>query len=255
MINSYRLIAGIEYNGTNYHGFQRQYSDIMPLPTIQEKLENAISHIANHPVTVVTAGRTDAGVHAKDQIIHFDTWAIRKDKIWLSGINALLPKDISVKFIQKAPDNFHARFSAIARQYQYIILNAPTRSALWHQKALLYKIKLDHQSMQKAANYFLGNQDFSSFRAKDCQSKSPVRTVHYFNITRENDFILCEVQANAFLHHMVRNMVGALLEVGAGKKKTSWIKQVLALKNRKFSGITAPPEGLYLTKVIYPDRT
>jgi tRNA pseudouridine38-40 synthase len=170
------------------------------------------------------------------------------------GINAYLPKDICIRWIKPVAEDFHARFSAIARTYQYVILNTPTRSALWHQRATLYYLPLDEKRMREAAQYFIGEQDFSSFRAAECQARTPVRKVHYFTVERQKEFITFEVQANAFLHHMVRNMTGILLAVGTGKQTVDCIPDILAFRDRTKAGITAPPQGLYLTEVIYPDH-
>lgn len=245
-----RYFVGVEYNGSHYYGFQSQLNS--ELPTIQEALEKAISSVADHPVEIVPAGRTDKGVHAKNQVIHFDTQAIRSDKAWLFGINVNLPKDISVKWIKAVPEDCHARFSATQRSYQYVIYNQNLRSALYYQRAALIYAKLDETKMHQAAQYFIGEHDFSSFRAAQCQAKTPIRNVTKFKVYREGDFIYCEVSANAFLHHMVRNMVGVLLEIGAGKKDISWAREVLLAKNRTFAGVTAPAEGLYLVGVTYP---
>jgi len=247
-----RFALGIEYIGTHYYGFQSQIHD--QLPTIQEKLESAISKIANHPVSVIPAGRTDKGVHATGQVIHFDTDTIRSEYKWLLGINAYLPKDISIKWIKPVPTDFHARFSAIARTYQYRVFNSPVRSAIFHQRATLYHSRLDEKIMHQSAQYFVGKHDFSSFRAIGCQSKTPIRKIDYFNIHRQDNFVILEVRANAFLHHMVRNMAGLLLDIGSGKKPTDCIPDILSFCDRTKASITAPAEGLYLTQVDYPEN-
>lgn len=247
-----RFALGIEYIGTEYYGFQSQLHD--QLPTIQEKLELAISKIANHPVAIVAAGRTDKGVHATGQVIHFDTDAKRSDYKWLLGINTYLPKDISVKWLKEVPVDFHARFSATARTYQYKIFNSPIRSALYHQRATLYHSRLDEKIMHQGAQYFLGEHDFSSFRAIGCQAKTAIRKINYFNILRQDNFVILEVQANAFLHHMVRNMAGLLLDVGSHQKSPDCIPEILNLRDRTKASITAPAGGLYLIDVIYPEN-
>ena len=244
-----RYVMGVEYDGTNYYGFQSQ--DNPQLETIQQKLEEAISSVADHNISIIPAGRTDAGVHATNQVIHFDTDAIREDHAWLMGVNTNLPKDISVKWINRVADDFHARYSAKYRKYQYFIFNSPVRSALWHQKATVIYTSLDEKKMHVAAQSFIGEHDFTSFRSAQCQSKTAMRNIHHIKIERMGLFVLVEIQANAFLHHMVRNIVGVLLEIGAGKKDIKWAKEVLEIKNRKYAGVTAPPDGLYLVEVGY----
>lgn len=240
---------GVEYDGSHYSGFQNQSDPT--LVTIQQKLEAAISRVADHPVSIVTAGRTDAGVHATAQVIHFDTESVREDHAWLVGTNTNLPKDISIKWVRKVADDFHARFSAISRRYQYLIFNSPVRSAIWHQKASLIYTPLDESKMHHAAQVFVGKHDFTSFRSSQCQAKTAVRTINYITISRMNSFVLLEIEANAFLHHMVRNLAGVLMDIGSGKKDTSWAQEVLDKKDRKYAGITAPPDGLYLVNVGY----
>jgi tRNA pseudouridine38-40 synthase len=247
-----RFALNIEYVGSNYFGFQNQIHD--KLPTIQQKLEEAISEVANHPVSITAAGRTDAGVHATGQIIHFDTNSIRSERGWLLGINSNLPHDICVNKIKKVPEDFHARFSATARRYQYLIFNSPMRSAILYHRATLYYRLLDENKMNKAAQYLSGEHDFSSFRAAQCQSKSPIRKINDIKVERQGSFIVFEIEANAFLYHMVRNIMGVLLEVGCGEKSPEYVLEVLKHKDREKGGITAPAEGLYLVKVIYPDH-
>ncbi|MDX2164586.1 MAG: tRNA pseudouridine(38-40) synthase TruA [Gammaproteobacteria bacterium] len=244
-----RYAMGVEYDGTNYYGFQSQ--DNPQLETIQQKLEQAISSVADHKISLIPAGRTDAGVHATNQVIHFDTEAVREDHAWLMGVNTNLPKDISVKWIKRVADDFHARYFAKYRKYQYFIFNSPVRSALWHQKATVIYTPLDENKMHEAAQAFIGEHDFTSFRSAQCQSKTAMRNIHHIKIERMGLFVLVEIQANAFLHHMVRNIVGVLLEIGSGKKEINWAKEVLAKKDRKYAGITAPPDGLYLVEVGY----
>jgi tRNA pseudouridine38-40 synthase len=240
---------GVEYDGSNYSGFQSQLNP--ELATIQQKLEAAISVVANHAVSIVTAGRTDTGVHATGQVIHFDTESSREDYAWLIGTNTNLPKDISIKWVKKVADDFHARYSARSRRYQYLIFNSSVRSAIWHQKASLIYAKLDEKIMQEAAQTFVGLHDFTSFRSSQCEAKSAVRTMKYITVTRLNSFVLIEIEANAFLHHMVRNLAGVLIEIGSGKKEISWAQEVLDKKDRKYAGVTAPADGLYLVAVGY----
>jgi tRNA pseudouridine38-40 synthase len=244
-----RIAMGVEYDGSNYYGWQRQSFD--QLPTLQETITKAISAFAAHSVDIVAAGRTDARVHATGQVIHFDTHADRDERAWILGTNKHLPKDIAVKWAREVPTDFHARFSAIARRYQYLILNSTVRSALLHYRSALIYEKLDVSLMHEAAQYLAGEHDFTSFRAAECQAKTPIRKVEYVNIQRIGDFICCEIQANAFLHHMVRNMVGSLIKVGRQEKPGQWIKELLLARDRKQAGATAPACGLYLTKVFY----
>lgn len=246
-----RIALGIEYLGTAYSGWQSQHFD--QLPTIQDNVEKAISIVADHQVQVICAGRTDAGVHAKGQVIHFDTHAIRNERNWILGINSNLPSDISVHWAQQMPDDFHARFSAIARQYQYYIYNHPFRSALYHRRATWIYLPLDISQMQQAAQYFIGEHDFSSLRAQYCQAKSPVRKIEEINIEQHDDLIILTIKANAFLHHMVRNIIGVLLPIGRHEKNPQWVKEVIDARDRKAAGITAPADGLYLNRVFYPE--
>ncbi len=246
-----RIALGIEYLGTAYSGWQSQHFD--QLPTVQDNVEKAISIVANHQVQVICAGRTDAGVHAKGQVIHFDTHAMRNDRNWILGINSNLPSDISVRWVQQMPDDFHARFSAVARQYQYYIYNHSFRSAIYHRRATWIYLPLDINRMQQAAQYFIGEHDFSSFRAQYCQAKSPVRKIEEINLTQLNDLIILTIKANAFLHHMVRNIVGVLLPIGRNEKAPQWVNEVINARDRKAAGITAPADGLYLNRVFYPE--
>lgn len=248
---THRIALGIEYIGTSYCGWQSQHFD--QLPTIQDKVEKAIAKVANHPVQVVCAGRTDAGVHAKGQVVHFETTAIRYERSWILGINSHLPSDISVHWVKEMPDDFHARFSAIARQYQYFIFNHPFRSALYYRRATWIYCPLDINRMQKATQYFMGQHDFSSLRAQYCQAKSPIRKIEAMHIEQHDDVIILTIKANAFLHHMVRNIVGVLLPIGRGETDPEWVIEVLNARDRRAAGITAPAEGLYLDRVFYPE--
>lgn len=243
-----RVAMGVEYAGTAYHGFQLQED----IPSVQQVLEAAIGKVADHPVKIVCAGRTDAGVHAVEQVIHFDTTAIRQLRAWIFGTNSYLPPDISIQWAQIVSDDFHARFSAQRRRYYYLIYNAPTRSALLRDRATWHCHPLQVEKMQEAGQYWLGKHDFSSFRAGECQAKTPVRTLYDLTIFRKNDFVVIGVQADAFLHHMVRNFVGVLLVIGEGKRSPQWAQTVLDARDRTAGGITAPAEGLYLHKISYP---
>lgn len=243
-----RIALGISYDGTAYHGWQRQDN----LVTIQECLETALSRVADHPTTIICAGRTDRGVHGLGQVVHFDTEAQRSSTAWVLGTNTHLPSDIRVRWAAEVSNDFHARFSAVARHYRYVIYVHPIRPALLRQQVTTYYQPLDVQRMQTAGNYLLGEHDFSAYRANECQAKTPVRTVTELAINQNSDFITIDIKANAFLHHMVRNIVGVLLEIGSGKRPPEWAKTVLENKQRAQGGVTAPPYGLYFMRVFYP---
>lgn len=245
-----RIALGIEYMGTNYCGWQRQ--DNTATPSLQAVIETALSAIANHPIAIICAGRTDAGVHASGQVVHFDTTAIRPEKAWVLGSNRLLPRDIRVLWATTVPEDFSARRSAIQRHYKYIIFNHPIRPSLLHQGVSWQYRDLDAAKMHSAAQYWLGQHDFSSFRAVGCQSKSPVREVSSISVKRSGDLIIFDIMANAFLYHMVRNMVGTLCAIGSGKQPVSWAHEVLLAKDRRQASVTATPQGLYLAGVRYP---
>jgi len=244
-----RVVLGIEYDGNKYHGWQRQ----PVMATVQNSLEQALSSVADQPIVVQAAGRTDTGVHATGQVVHFDCDAQRSHKAWVYGTNSNLPKDISVRWARFVSEDFHARFSAKARRYIYIIYNNAIRPSLLRSHVSWNYRSLDHKSMAHAAEYFIGEHDFTSFRAIDCQSKSPMREVHHFRVARQGDLVILDVAANAFLHHMVRNMAGVLMSVGTGRRSVEWIQEVLAAKDRSAGCETAPPYGLYLAQVCYPD--
>lgn len=245
-----KVALGIEYDGSHFHGWQRQPE----LDTIQTRLEVAASVVANHDVQVQCAGRTDTGVHAIGQVVHFETKTDRNERSWVYGINHNLPKMISVIWAKTMPDDFHARFSALSRRYQYFIYNSPIRPAI-HRGSLTWHYKeLNVEAMQNAANLLIGEHDFSSFRAIDCQSNTPVRNIIHCNITRRGNLIVLDIKANAFLHHMVRNIVGVLFEVGTGKRRPDWVTDLINIRDRSKSGITAPAYGLYLTEVSYPSH-
>lgn len=245
-----RIVLGLEYDGSAYSGWQWQRHR----RSVQVELERALSKIADQPVTVVCAGRTDAGVHALEQVVHFDTTAERDPRAWLLGGNSNLPDDIRITWAKAAVADFHARYSAIARFYRYIILNRPIKSALLRQQATWCYQWLDADSMHAAAQHLVGNHDFSSFRAQSCQSKSPYRVMHFVDVYREGDKVIMDISANAFLHHMVRNIAGVLMAIGAGKQSVDWTRQLLEVKDRTLAGMTAPPDGLYLGGVYYPEH-
>ncbi len=242
-----RLVLSVEYDGTNYHGWQWQPHH----PSIQEKIEHALSKVADEKVKVVCAGRTDAGVHAFGQVVHFDTNAQRPWENWVRGGNANLPSDIRILGVRRVEQNFHARYSAQARHYRYSIYNSAVAPALMRHRTMWYKYELDEQLMQRGGSYLLGEHDFSSFRGSGCQSKTPMRYVSYIEVKRQAGIINIDIIANAFLLHMVRNIVGVLLKIGSGKYQPIWAQEVLKAKDRRKAALTAPSQGLYLVKVIY----
>lgn len=243
-----RIALVIEYDGSRYHGWQKQDG----LPTIQQQLEKALTKIANHEINVTCAGRTDQGVHATNQIIHFDCNNHRPMSAWLNGTNSYLPKDICIKRALEVPKTFHARYSALGRGYRYIIFNSPTRPVLLFNRTAWQFRDLNIPKMQEASKQLIGTHDFSSFRAKECQSQSSKRDLYSIDIKNKGKLVIIDICANAFLHHMVRNIVGVLMLVGTEKKKTSWVKEVLEAKDRSKAAATAPPQGLYLAAVYYP---
>jgi tRNA pseudouridine38-40 synthase len=244
-----RYAVGIEYDGSAYSGWQTQQS----LRTIQGLVESALGGVAAEPVEVICAGRTDAGVHARWQVAHFDTTVTRSMRSWVMGANTELPRDISLTWARPVPMHFHARYTAEARTYRYIILNRSTRSALAIKRAAWVYRPIDHERMAEAAVYLRGHFDFSAFRSSECQSNSPIRRVEELRVERQGDWILIDVTANAFLHHMMRNIVGLLIEVGRGEAPPSWAQEVLEGRDRTLGAPTAPAEGLYLWDVRYPD--
>lgn len=243
-----RIVLGIEYDGSGFFGWQWQPNR----PSVQGELENALSKVANHPVSVICAGRTDTGVHALEQVVHFDANVERDLHAWLLGGNSYLPDGIRIIWVKQAVRDFHARYSAIARLYRYVILNRPVKSALLGKQTTWCYHPLDAEIMNKAAQHLVGNHDFSSFRAQGCQSKSPVRIVHFVDVYRDGDKVIIGICANAFLHHMVRNIAGVLIDIGLGKQAEDWTLVLLATKKRELGGVTAPPYGLYLESVYYP---
>ena len=243
-----KIALGVEYLGTDFHGWQIQKSG---LRTVQGVVEPALSKIANHPVRVFCSGRTDAGVHAQEQVIHFETQTTRTEGAWLFGGNANLPNDVNFKWAKEVNDDFHARFNAHARSYEYKIHHHPVRSSLKTGYYLWEPRSLNIDDMRKAAAFLLGEHDFSCFRGSMCQAKSPIKTIEYLQIDEIGDDLIIKVKANAFLHHMVRNLVGTLLKVGRGEESTEWMLSVLASKDRKEAGPTAEPQGLYFVKAHY----
>jgi tRNA pseudouridine38-40 synthase len=244
-----RVALGIEYKGTHYHGFQVQPNGVK---TVQQSLEFALSRVADENIALVCAGRTDAGVHATNQVVHFDTLSARPEKAWLKGTRPFLPDDVVIRWACPVIPQFHARFSAQSRTYRYLLSDAKTRPALLHDQVTWYPRPLDIHKMKQGAAYLIGEHDFTSIRATQCQAKSPIRCIEYIHLVRRGDLIILEVRANAFLHHMVRNIVGVLQAVGSGDKPPSWVGDVLQARDRSAASVTAKPYGLYLVGVDYP---
>lgn len=244
-----RIALGVEYDGQDFHGWQAQQEGVR---TVQVVLEQALAKVANHPLRVVCAGRTDTGVHALGQVVHFDTQAVRSERNWLLGTNVNLPSDVAVTWVREIGEDFSARFSAVSRRYRYFILNRTARSAVLAGRVTWVHRPLDAESMHRAGQVLVGEHDFSSYRALGCQAKSPVRTLHSLTVERQGDFVVLSVHANAFLHHMVRNIAGVLIAIGKGDRPEDWAGEVLQLRDRTLGGVTAPPEGLYFEQVEYP---
>jgi len=245
-----RIALGIEYDGAPFCGWQRQHG----VATVQEGLERALSKVADHPVAVTCAGRTDTGVHALGQVVHFDTEAVRSPRSWAFGANANLPKSVSVTWARTVVEDFHARFSARRRRYRYVIHNRPVRPTFLQWRVAWEYRPLDVARMQAGAAHLVGEHDFSSYRALACQAKSPVRTVHRLEVSRRDELVVIDIEANAFLHHMVRNVAGVLMTIGAGEQGPHWSREVLEHRDRTLGGVTAPAHGLYLMEVDYPAR-
>lgn len=246
-----RFAIGIEFCGIRYKGWQTQQAG---LRTIQETLETVLSKIADEPIMLQGAGRTDAGVHATNMVAHFDTNAIRPMKGWLMGANSQLPKDIAIQWIKPTDRDFHARFKAQSRRYRYVIYNSVSRPALLYKQVTHAYYPLDVEKMIVAAQKFQGMHNFESFRATACQSKQPVRTVSHCRLIRHGCYLVLDIQADGFLHHMVRNIMGCLLEVGQGLYDIDHIDEIFAAENRQAAGITAPPDGLYFIQADYPEH-
>jgi tRNA pseudouridine38-40 synthase len=245
-----RFAAGLEYDGRAYSGWQYQPG----LNTVQDVLQAALSRVADSPVECVCAGRTDAGVHALGQVVHFDSDAPRGERSFRLGANTYLPGDVSVVWLREVPAHFHARYAAAARTYRYLILNRDSRPALAAGRATWQRRPLDAARMHAAAQDLLGEHDFSAFRAIECQAKSPMRRVESLAVTRHEEWVSIAISANAFLHHMVRNIAGLLMSVGHGESPPERVAKVLAGRDRSASAATAPPDGLYLEAVRYPDE-
>ena len=243
-----RVALGVEYDGTDYCGWQAQKNGA----SVQAAVEKALSFVANAPVVVVCAGRTDAGVHGQCQVVHFDTDALRDPRAWVLGGNAHLPQSVALRWAMPVADDFHARFSAQARRYRYTLINRPTRPALQRRHCAWERGKLDVDAMQSAARCLLGTHDFTSFRTVACQAKSPVRSLLDINLHRDGEQVVMEIEANAFLHHMVRNIMGSLIDVGLGVRPVEWIAELLAARDRKQAGITGEARGLVFIGPRYP---
>ncbi|MDH3614347.1 MAG: tRNA pseudouridine(38-40) synthase TruA [Gammaproteobacteria bacterium] len=243
-----RIALGLEYDGTAYNGWQRQRTG----QGVQQRVEEALSIVADETIDVICAGRTDTGVHASGQVVHFDTSSERPSRGWLLGANSNLPDDISVTWAQRVDDSFHARFSATARSYRYLILNRLERSALYRHRAWWVYDPLDAERMHVAAQALLGRHDFSAYRAAACQASTPVREITAIAVSRNDVWILLHVTANAFLQHMVRNITGTLVAIGRGDEPEDRVATVLDSRDRSAGGVAAPPQGLTLVNVEYP---
>jgi tRNA pseudouridine38-40 synthase len=248
--NTLRFAIGVDYNGRAYRGWQTQQPGVR---SVQETLEKAIARVADEPVRVIAAGRTDAGVHASGMVAHFDTTAVRNERSWLLGVNTQLPEDIALRWITPVSDEFHARFRAVARRYRYVIFNHPLRSSLLAGMVTWHYHTLDLARMQAAAAHLVGRHDFTSFRAIGCQAKKAERDVQFLRLTQHGPLIVLDIQADGFLHHMVRNIAGVLMAVGQGKAEPEWALQVLQARDRTLGGVTAPGDGLYFVDALYPE--
>jgi len=249
MLPLFRYALCVEYDGSAYRGWQSQPGGVS---SVQDAVELGLSTVANEPVKVICAGRTDAGVHGCYQVIHVDTHAVRTERAWVLGTNTNMPYDINIRWAKRVSDGFHARFSALERRYRYVIYNAPVMPALLNKQVTWTHKPLDELRMQEAANLLLGEHDFTSYRAVGCQARSPVREVKRFDVRRIGNLIVLDVTANAFLHHMIRNFAGVLMRIGAGEAEPGWAKQVLEARDRRQGGVTARPFGLYFVDVKYP---
>jgi tRNA pseudouridine38-40 synthase len=247
-----RFAACVEYDGSGYSGWQSQHGQKVKF--VQTELETALSKVADRPVQVVCAGRTDTGVHATSQVVHFDTDAIRSDRSWILGTNVNLPHDIALRWVTEVNEEFHARFSALSRSYRYIIDNRWVRPSIFHNRVTWERNPLDEKRMADASQYLLGRHDFTSFRSLACQANSPVREIQKLDVFRQGEFVIMDVRANAFLHHMVRNLAGVLIAIGTGEEEIVWARDVLEHRDRALGGVTAPSAGLYLVDVEYPEH-
>jgi tRNA pseudouridine38-40 synthase len=243
-----RVAAIIEYDGTDYAGWQSQAHSV----SIQDAVQAALSFVAGHPIIAICAGRTDAGVHAVGQVVHFDTHAERTPRAWVLGANTKLAPSIALQWAGEVTAGFHARHKAVRRIYRYAILNRSARSALHRTRAAWIHRPLDAEAMQAAAQALIGEHDFSAFRSVECQSQTTIRRVDAIEVSREGDYVWVQISANAYLHHMVRNIVGTLMDVQCESDPSSVMTKVLAGADRRYAGATAPAAGLYLWRVEYP---
>jgi tRNA pseudouridine38-40 synthase len=248
-IASNRIVLGVEYNGSLFCGYQLQSQGTR---TVQGELEKALSTVADAPIRITCAGRTDTGVHATGQVVHFDAPVQRPLKAWMLGSNTNLPPDVAVHWVRQVSDDFSARFSAVSRSYRYILFNRRVRSAVFAQNIAWSYASFDEHAMNTAAQYLLGEQDFSAFRSSRCQASHANRSMQAISIKRTGDYLILDIKANAFLHHMVRNIMGTLMVIGRGEKPVEWMLELLRGKDRKCAGMTASPAGLYLVNVEYP---
>lgn len=242
--------AGIEYDGSAFRGWQTQQPGVR---TVQDELEQALAFVADHPVAVTCAGRTDAEVHAVGQVVHFASTAQRTPRAWVLGGNSRLPDDVNLRWVVPVPEDFHARYSARSRSYRYVIWNRQARTALGRNRACWVYHRLNADAMNRAAQHLLGEHDFSAFRAVACQSRTPFRHVDHIRVQRQGDLLWMDIRANAFLHHMVRNIAGVLIAVGKGEASEDWPAELLECRDRTRGGVTAPAAGLYFMGVAYPD--
>ena len=245
-----RIALGLEYDGSNWLGWQTQPSG----NTLQDRLQNSIHVISGHPVNTICAGRTDTGVHALNQVVHFDTTTNRPITAWIRGVNSQLPDSLSVLWAKEVPEDFHARFSARGRRYRYVLLNRPQRPGLSSGKVGWYHRPLNLAAMQTAVSLLLGEHDFSAFRAAQCQAKSPVKTMLLAKVTQQGECFYFDFVATAFLHHMIRNLVGTLVYIGSGREPVSWINTLLEMRDRRFAAPTFAPDGLYFLGPAYEER-
>ncbi|ARP94644.1 tRNA pseudouridine(38-40) synthase TruA [Bordetella genomosp. 13] len=245
-----RIALGLAYDGSAWQGWQTQPHG----QTVQDSLEAALGAFSgtHRPVPTICAGRTDTGVHAASQVVHLDTDLSRRDESWVRGVNAFLPPSISVQWAQSMSDTFHARFSARSRTYVYVLWRGRVRPALWTGRAGWCFQALDVDAMRAAAQALIGEHDFSSFRSSQCQARHPVRTLHRLDIDERGPFVVFTLRANAFLHHMVRNLIGALLQVGQGREPVEWLGELLRARDRRLGAPTFAPDGLYLADIEYP---
>ena len=246
-----RIALGIEYNGSTFNGYQMQAAGTR---TVQAELEKALSKVADEPLRLTCAGRTDTGVHATGQVVHFDTSARRELKAWLLGGNVNLPRDIAIHWARQVDADFSARFSATARSYRYILFNRKVRPGVFQHHVAWSFDRLDAGAMHTAAQHLLGEHDFEAFRSSQCQARHAVREMQQISVKRQSDYVILDITANAFLHHMVRNIMGSLMVIGRGEQPVGWLHDVLQGRDRTLAGITAPPAGLYLVNVQYPEH-